>query len=123
MKRYVLLLVVLLACQDNEPDSPEVISKDAQQIGSTSVVMEAEIKEIGPVRPVNFGFLWDSQPDLSIAVAKNRVLLGLASAPRTFSIKQDNLTPSTVYYYRGFAANESYSIIYYANVVSFTTLP
>ena len=46
------LLLLALACQDNEADFPELNTEDAQQIGATSVVMGAEIKEIGPVRPV-----------------------------------------------------------------------
>ena len=87
------------------------------------MVMGAEIKQIGPVRPVHYGFLWDIQPNLSVIGATNEIVLGEASEPRKFSIKVDNLSPSTLYYYRGFAANSDYSKIYYADIVSFTTLP
>jgi hypothetical protein len=123
LARSIAFIIVLLACQDNEADFPELNTEEAQQIGSTSVVMGAEIKEIGPVRPVHYGFLWDIQPSVSVIGATNKIVLGEASEPRKFSIKLDNLTPSTLYYYRGFAANADYSKIYYADIVSFTTLP
>ena len=103
--------------------NPELQTEEAQQIGSTSVVMGAEIKEIGPVKPVNYGFLWDTQSDITIANAKNKIILGSTSDPRKFSVKLDKLSLSTQHYYRGFAANGDYSKIYYGNVVTFTTLP
>jgi hypothetical protein len=117
------LLLFALGCQENEADFPELTTDFAQQIGATSVVMGAEIKEIGPVRPMHYGFLWDVQPNLTVIGATNEIVLGQASEPRKFSIKLDNLTPTTLYYYRGFAANADYSKIYYADIVSFTTLP
>ncbi len=124
MKNWCIILILfILGCQNNEASSPELVTDDAQQIGATSVVMGAEIKAIGPVRPVNFGFLWDTQSDLSIVASKNKIVLGSASEPRKFSIKLDNLTASTIYYYRGFAANEDFSKIYYSNTVMFSTLP
>ncbi|NOT74125.1 MAG: fibronectin type III domain-containing protein [Cyclobacteriaceae bacterium] len=124
MKKWgILLIFVAIACQDNEADAPELFPDNAQQIGATSVVMGAEIKEIGPVRPVNFGFLWDTQSDLSVINSKNKIVLGSTSEARKFSIKLDNLTPATTYFYRGFAANADYSKIYYSSIVSFTTLP
>jgi hypothetical protein len=121
--KSIILAFCLLACQDNEADFPELTTDFAQQIGATSVVMGAEIKEIGPIRPVHYGFLWDIQPNLSVIGATNKIVLGEAIEPRKFSIKLDNLTPATLYYYRGFAANADYSKIYYADIVSFTTLP
>ena len=125
MRKWCALCWILLlwGCQVNEADAPELQTREAQQISSAGVVMEAEIKEIGPVRPVNFGFLWDTQPDITIASAKNKIVLGLANDPRLFSIKLDKLTPSTQYFYRGFAANGDFSKIYYGNTVTFTTLP
>ena len=112
----------MAACQVNEADAPEMNTDDAQQIGTTSVVMGASIKEIGPIRPMNYGFLWDVQSDLSIINAANKKVLGSASGPKIYSIRLDNLTKSTTYYYRSFTANEDYSKIYYGNTVSFKTL-
>src|SRR5882672_6508345 len=106
-------IILMSGCQVNEADFPEVATEEAQQIGATSVMMGAEIKEIGPIKPVNYGFLWDTQSDLSIAAARNKVILGSVSDPRKFSIKLDNLTRGTIHYYRGFAANGDFSKIYY----------
>ncbi len=118
-----IFFLLLLACQENEPDTPGVVTQDAQQIGATSVVMGAKIEAVGPVKPINYGFLWDTSQDLTVIGSQNKVVLGSTSEVRTYSIKLDNLTPSTTYYYRGFAANGDYSKIYYANILSFTTLP
>ena len=112
-----------MGCQDNEADAPELLTAEAQQIASNGVLMGCEIKEIGPVRPVNYGFLWDKQPDLTTIASANKYIGGSTSDPRTFSIQLSNLTAATKYYYRGFAANADYSKIYYGNVVTFTTLP
>lgn len=124
MKHWrVFILFFFIGCQNNEADAPELFTEEAQAIASTGVLMGAEIKEIGPVRPVNYGFLWDSQPDITMIGAVNKYIGGSTSDTRKFSIQLSNLTSSTKYYYRGFAANADYSKIYYGNVVTFTTLP
>ena len=122
-KSWLIWIFFAMGCQVNEADAPELSTDEAQQIGATSVVMGGAIKEVGPVRPVNFGFLWDASADLTIVTSKNKIVVGSTSEKRTFSIKLDNLLPSTVYYYRSFAANADYSKFYYGNVVTFTTLP
>ena len=124
MKHWrVFILLFFIGCQNNEADAPELFTEEAQAIASTGVLMGAEIKEIGPVRPVNYGFLWDAQPDLTMAAAANKYIGGSTMDTRKFSIQLNNLPASTKYYYRGFAANGDYSKIYYGNVVTFTTLP
>ncbi len=123
MRKSLFLILFLIGCQNNEADAPELSTDEAQQIGATSVVMGAEIRAIGPVRPLNFGFLWDSKQDISIVSSANKIVLGSTGSARKFSIKLDNLTPTTTYYYRGFAANEDYSKIYYSGIASFKTLP
>ena len=124
MKKLVAILLVTLAgCQVNEADAPEMSTDDAQQIGTTSVVMGAEIKQMGPIKPMNYGFLFDSQGDLTILAASKKIVLGSTGDPRVFSIKLENLSPNTKYYYRGFAANGDYSKVYYSNIITFTTLP
>ena len=119
----IIILLFFIGCQDNEADAPELQTAEAQQIASNGVVMSCEIKEVGPVRPVNYGFFWDKQPDLTTIASANKYIGGSTSDPRTFSIQLSNLTAATKYYYRGFAANADYSKIYYGNIVSFTTLP
>ena len=123
MKKALLIFFLISGCQNNEADSPELLTKDAQQVGATSAVLEADIKEIGPVRPINFGFLWDVQEDITIAAASNKIISGSTSEPRTYSNKLDNLVPGTIYYYKSFAADAGYNHIYYGQMISFTTLP
>ena len=124
MRAVFICFLLLAACQTNEADFPELLTKAAQQIGVDSAVLEAEIVEVGPIRPITFGFLWDSQGnDLTIATAANKNILGTTSDPRLFSVLVQNLNPATTYYYRSFAANSDYTKIYYGSIVSFTTLP
>ncbi len=122
MKKIVLGFLLLSACQENEADFPEVNTHPVREIGTISVLLEAEIKEVGPVRPVNFGFVWSTQPSVTI-LSSDKYIVGSTSEPRLFSIKPDTFQPGTTYYYRGFAANADYSKIYYGNEVSFNTLP
>jgi hypothetical protein len=123
MRGYLFILLLLAACQSNEADAPELITKPAQQIGTTSAVLEAEITEVGPIRPITFGFLYDVQPDLNIGTGANQYIGGTTSDPRLYSIKVETFLPNATYYYRSFAANSDFTRIYYGAVVSFTTLP
>lgn len=123
MRIRVVLLFLLVACQSNEADRPELLTRSAQIIGATSTLLEGELTEAGPVRPVTVGFLWDTNQDLNMGTAANRYIFGSTDAPRVFSIQIDNLSPATTYYYRSFGATGNFSQVYYGQVVSFTTLP
>ena len=123
MKRLLLLLVLLTGCQDNEADRPELETKPAQQVGATSALLEAELVETGPIKPVVVGFLWGTTSDLTIFSAPDKHTFGTTSEKGPFSIHVDHLAPITTYYYRAFAADTDFTKIYYGAVVSFTTLP
>jgi hypothetical protein len=123
MKRYLLFLILLVACQDNEADAPELVTRAAQQIGSSGALLEGEITEVGPVRPITFGFLWDDQSDITMGSGATQYIAGTTSEKRVFSIQLSSLTPATTYYYRSFASDAGFTKIYYGGVVSFTTLP
>lgn len=120
---YFFAFLVVLGCQDDEADRPELLTKPAQQIGSTSAVLDAELTETGPIKPLVTGFLWGTTTDLSIFSAPNRYVGGETSSKGPFSIKIESLAPGTTYSYRSFAADPGFSKIYYGAVVSFTTLP
>lgn len=121
MKR-LLVLCFLFACQNDEADFPELLTSSAREIGQTSVLLEAEIKEVGPVKPINYGFIWSTTPGVTI-LSVDKYIVGSTSQKLLFSIKPNTFNVGTTYYYRGFAANENYSKIWYGNEVSFTTLP
>lgn len=125
MPRWLFGLFVVLtviSCDTEEAEFPELVTADAQQIGSTSVVLEAEIKESGSVRPIQYGFLWGTQSGLNIFGAQQRLDLGSTDAKRKFSIKLENLSPGTTYFVRSFAAHPDYSRIFYGNEITFSTL-
>lgn len=121
--RWIILTLLALACQENEADAPELLTQPAQQIGPTSAVLEAELTETGPIKPLTIGFLWGTTNDLTIATAQEKHIIGETSNKGPFSIKVETFTPATTYYYRAFAANGDFTKFYYGAVVSFATLP
>ncbi|MFZ1807641.1 MAG: hypothetical protein WAU36_10485 [Cyclobacteriaceae bacterium] len=114
--------MISLSCDSEEAEFPELITMQAQQIGSTSVVLEMEIKETGTIRPIRYGFLWSESPDLNLFTASNKVDLGMTNDKGEYSILLESLTPNTRYFVRSFAANHDYSKVYYGNETSFSTL-
>lgn len=118
----MLLCFVFPGCDTDEAEFPELITSAAQQIGSTSVVLEAEIKETGSIRPIQYGFFWSATPGINIFNATNKVDLGQTSEKRKYSIKLESLSPNTPYFARSYAANPDYSKVYYGNEISFSTL-
>ncbi|GAB1446767.1 MAG: hypothetical protein KF860_15525 [Cyclobacteriaceae bacterium] len=118
----VLICLIFSGCDNDEAEFPELITSAAQQIGSTSVVLEAEIKETGSIRPIRYGFFWSTTPGLNIFNTANKLDLGQASEKKKFSIKLESLSPNTQYFVRSFSSDPDYSKIYYGNEISFTTL-
>ncbi len=118
----LFLFFTVIACDKGEALYPEVLTDDPQQIGITSVVIEGNIKETGSVRPIRYGFLWDTVGDLNILSAKNRLDLGSTNLKKIYSIKLDNLTPNTEYFVKAYTASMDYSKLYYGNEISFRTL-
>ena len=125
MKRtglYMLLCCLAFSCDTDEAEFPVLTTSGAQQIGRTSVVLEVEVREVGSIRPIRYGFLWGTAPGMDIFNAANRLDLGNISERGKHSIKLELLSPGTRYFVRSFAANQEYSKIYYGNEMSFTTL-
>jgi len=115
--------MLLLGCQNDEADHPDVLTKPAQQVGSTSAVLDAELTETGPIKPLVTGFLWGTSTDLTLFSALNKYVGPETSTKGPFSIKAEPLTANTTYYFRGYAADPAFTKIYYGAIVSFTTLP
>lgn len=112
----------VMGCDTDEAEFPELIAGNAQQLGTTSVVLEAEIKETGSVRPIRYGFLWSTSAGIQIFNAPNKLDLGETSEKRKYSVRLESLVSGTQYFVRAFAANQDYSKIYYSNEITFTTL-
>src|SRR5258707_15473123 len=76
------LLFILTGCDKGEAVDPVVATNDPQQIGKTSVVLEATIKEAGSIRPIQYGFLWGLTGGLNILTAKKKIDIGLTAATK-----------------------------------------
>lgn len=116
-------MLFALACQDNEPDAPELLTKPAQQIGQTSAVLEAEVKETGPIKPITIGFLWSTTNNLTLGASPGQYAIGATASNGPYSIKVETLAPNTVYFYRAYATNADVTKVWYGGIVSFTTMP
>lgn len=119
----LFILFFLTGCDKGEAVEPIVVTNDPQQIGKTSVVIEATIQETGSIRPIQYGFLWGATGGLNLLTAKNKLDLGSTDSKKTYSIKLDSLTAGTTYYARAYTASPDYSKIYYGNEIAFSTLP
>ncbi len=113
----------LFACDHNEAVYPVVVTADPPQLGTTSAVIEGNITETGSIRPIKYGFLWDSVSGLNILNAKNKLDLGFTNSKRIYQVALTGLTPNTQYFVKAYAASTDYSKIYYGNEVGFKTLP
>ena len=118
-----LFLFLALACQNDEADEPELLTKPAQQIGPTSAVLEADVTETGPIKPITVGFLWSTTNNLTLDASPGRYILGPTANKGPYSIKVETFAPNTIYYYRAYATNASVTQVWYGGIVSFTTLP
>jgi hypothetical protein len=120
----ILLLAGVTRCDHNEAVDPAVLTETpAQEIGKTGAKVYGDIQQTGSTRPIKYGFIWDSVSGTNIFTAKNRLDLGPTSVTLKFSISIDSLSPNTQYFARAYAASPDYSKIFYANEISFTTLP
>jgi hypothetical protein len=119
----LLFFFMLTGCDKGEAIDPVVETNDPQQIGKTSVVLEATIKETGSIRPIQYGFLWGTTGGLNLLTSKNKLDLGSTASKKTYSIRLDSLTANTAYFARAYTASPDYSKIYYGNEISFKTLP
>lgn len=117
-----LFLFLLLSCQSDEADKPEIKTNSATSIGINRAVLQGEVKEVGPLKPIQYGFLWSAQPGVTVLSAQNRKVVGETSATGTlFSIEIQELNADTEYFVRAFASNASFTSISYGEEVSFRT--
>lgn len=122
-QRWLFIFLLAFACQENEADRPELLTKPAQQIGQTSAVLEAEVTETGPVKPITVGFLWSTTNNLTLDSSPGRYIFGDTGSTGPYSINVGTLAPGTTYFYRAYATNASVTQVWYGAIVSFTTMP
>lgn len=119
---FLFLLLTAIACQTDEADNPELQTNSADAVGLTSAILRGVLEEVGPIKPIHYGFLWSTQAGVTIASAEHTVVIGEAyEGDLAYSAPIGNLQSDTEYFFRTFAANPSYTSIFYGDEVSFRT--
>lgn len=117
----ILLALVLFACQTDEADEPEIQTNPATGIGLNRAVLQATLAEVGPLKPVEYGFLLSTQAGVNVINA-TQLLVGQSSeSPLDYSIELTDLQPNTEYFVRAFVSNASFTAIYHGDEISFRT--
>lgn len=119
---FLFLALALFACQQDEADKPKVETRGAGVIGLNKVVLQAELLEVGPIKPVQYGFLWSTAGGVNAISAQGKVVVGEAfEGELPFSYEITNLSPGTNYFVKAFASTNGFSNIYYGDEIAFTT--
>jgi hypothetical protein len=117
-----LFFLLLAACQSDEADEPELRTNSVDGIGLNRAVLEGEVVEVGPLKPIQYGFLWSTEAGVTILSATNSLLVGEALERNIeYSVELNELIEDTDYFVRAFAVDPSLSSVYYGNEVSFRT--
>jgi len=99
------------------PDLPIVSTMDVIYIGSIAAKAIGNISNLSKSNPIQHGFCWDT--DTNPTIADNKSEEGPVSAIGTFSTYITTLSPSTKYYIRAYATNNTGTS--YASEITFTT--
>lgn len=124
MRKFLFLFVALsvLACQQDEADKPKVETRATGSIGLNTAILQAELLEVGPIKPVQYGFLWSTANGVDVISAQGKVVVGESSEGELpYSYQVTDLSPGTVYFVRAFASTNGFNNIYYGEEISFTT--
>lgn len=119
---FLFLALALFACQQDEADKPKVETGGVGAIGLNKAVLQAELLEVGPIKPAQYGFLWSTTNGVNAISAQGKIVVGEASEGELpFSYEVANLSPGTNYFVRAFAATNGFTNIYYGDEIAFTT--
>lgn len=119
---FFLAIVLFCSCHSDEADEPELRTNAATSIGLSRAVLQGEVKEVGPLKPIHYGFLWSTESGVTVLSAKSKTMVGEASQGGVeYSVEISELLPNTEYFVRAFATNDAQTSIYYGNEVSFKT--
>lgn len=118
----LFVLLVVFACQQDEADKPKVETRGVGALGLNRAVLQAELLEVGPIKPVQYGFLWSTSNGVNAISAQGKIVVGETSEGELpYSYEITNLSPGTDYFVRAFAATNGFSNIYYGDELTFTT--
>jgi len=111
----------LLSCNNAEQVDPILKTIEVQNIGKNNAAFVGDLKDPGVINTWTYGFIWADFSGANI-VSGNLVVIGERSEAGVFSINQEGLIPNTKYFVKAFVSDQSFSKIFYANEVDFTTL-
>jgi len=121
LKWSVVLLIVIYSCKkEREYEYPLVYTGDVTNINNNGANFNAKIVDLGKINITEYGFVWDSVPDPTIADAEKYVI---QEAPTTgvFSANiSTTLREGKSYYVRAFVRSSDY--ISYGMQVLFTSM-
>jgi hypothetical protein len=119
---FLFLALSLIACQQDEADKPKVETRGTDAVGLNKAVLQAELLEVGPIKPVQYGFLWSTINGVDVISAQGKVVVGESSEGELpFSYEITNLSPGTDYFVRAFASTNGFTNICYGEEIAFTT--
>ena len=72
----LVLALSLFACQSDEADAPEVKTNTVTGIGLNRAILQATLEEVGPLKPVQYGFLWSTEAGVNVITAKDQQVVG-----------------------------------------------
>ncbi|MCZ8216685.1 MAG: hypothetical protein O9262_10625 [Cyclobacteriaceae bacterium] len=124
MRRSLSLLVVLVAvaCQQDEADQPVVETREAITIGSDRAVLQATLIAAGPIKPVKYGFVWSTVSDVNAFSAQGSFMVGEGAEDQLlYSYELTGLLPVTTYFVKAFATTNGTANYYYGEEITFTT--
>ena len=118
----LFLLLFLTACQQDEADKPKVETMSVTAVGLNKALLQGELVEVGPIKPVQYGFFWSTRAGVHAVSAEGNVLVGESyEGEISFAHELVNLPPDTEFFVRAFAATNGYTSFYYGDEVSFRT--
>lgn len=102
--------------------SPSVKTQAATNVAATTATGNATVTDLGDVKPVKYGLVWNTSSGPTIDLTTKTELTTPTTDPFTSTIT--NLTPNTTYYARAYATNTASTPAagtVYGEEVSFTT--
>jgi hypothetical protein len=124
MRKFLSLLLVLIvfACQQDEADQSVVETREAITIGSDKAVLQATLIAAGPIKPVQYGFLWSTVSDVNAFSAQGSFVVGEGAEDKlSYSYEINDLLPGTAYFVKAFATTNGSANFYYGEEITFTT--
>jgi hypothetical protein len=121
LRVFFPILLFLFSCNNAEQVDPIVRTGEVQNIGRTNATFVGRLEDTGAFSTWTFGFIWADFPGANI-VSGNLVIIGERSEAGEFSINQEGLNSDTRYFVKAFVSDKSFSSVFYANEIDFTSL-